>query len=195
MQTPPPGPTRSCCRPGRSASAARPRGRLTSQTTHTDGVVAGIDVAPTVLEHLGLAGPRRGQGPADHVREPGATPRRSRDAHRAPARRAAAPPAGAVDAARDLGRAAARGDARRRPPRDALGVSRRAARGAVAAVGPAADGGARAVADRGAAARDGPRAGSRARSRTGSPAGRAARSSPRSPGWPPTRSTSPSGRR
>jgi len=34
-----------------------PAGRLTSESTHVDGVVAGIDITPTVLEHLGLAVP------------------------------------------------------------------------------------------------------------------------------------------
>ena len=34
-----------------------PAGRLTSETTHVDGIVAGIDIAPTVLEHLGLPVP------------------------------------------------------------------------------------------------------------------------------------------
>jgi len=34
-----------------------PAGRLTSESTHVDGVVAGIDVTPTVLEFLGLAVP------------------------------------------------------------------------------------------------------------------------------------------
>jgi hypothetical protein len=34
-----------------------PGGRLTSETTHVDGVVAGIDIAPTVLGHLRLPVP------------------------------------------------------------------------------------------------------------------------------------------
>lgn len=34
-----------------------PAGELTSDTTHVDGIVAGIDVAPTVLNHLGLPVP------------------------------------------------------------------------------------------------------------------------------------------
>ena len=32
-------------------------GELTSETTHVDGVVAGIDIAPTALKHLGLPVP------------------------------------------------------------------------------------------------------------------------------------------
>jgi len=34
-----------------------PAGRLTSESTHVDGIVAGIDITPTVLEHLGLPVP------------------------------------------------------------------------------------------------------------------------------------------
>ena len=68
MQTPPGGTDAQLLPTGALGLGGTPAGRLTSQTTHTDGVVAGIDVAPTILEHLGLAGARRRQGAADHLR-------------------------------------------------------------------------------------------------------------------------------
>ena len=83
-----------------------PPRQLTSDTTHLDGIVAGIDVLPTALDWLGIDDARQGQGPADRAR---LRPQRrgARVARRPPARRAAAAPAGAVDAARRLARRAA----------------------------------------------------------------------------------------
>ena len=68
MQTPPGGTDAQLLPLGALGLGGTPGGRLTSQTTHTDGVVAGIDIAPTVLRAPGGRGPRRRQGPADHLR-------------------------------------------------------------------------------------------------------------------------------
>lgn len=57
MQAPPGGTDAQLLPVGTLGLGGTPAGRLTSQTTHTDGVVAGIDIAPTVLRHLGLAEP------------------------------------------------------------------------------------------------------------------------------------------
>jgi hypothetical protein len=57
MQTPPGGTDAQLLPTGALGLGGTPGGSLTSQTTHTDGVVAGIDVAPTILEHLGRSVP------------------------------------------------------------------------------------------------------------------------------------------
>ena len=57
MQTPPGGTDAQLLPTGALGLDGAPAGRLTSQTTHTDGVIAGIDVAPTILEHLRLPVP------------------------------------------------------------------------------------------------------------------------------------------
>ncbi len=54
MQAPPGGADAQLLPTGALGLGGTPGGRLTSQTTHTDGVVAGIDLAPTILEHLGI---------------------------------------------------------------------------------------------------------------------------------------------
>lgn len=62
MQAPPPGGSAQLLPVGTLGLGGTPAGRLTSQTTHVDGVVAGIDIAPTVLEHLGLPVPDEMKG-------------------------------------------------------------------------------------------------------------------------------------
>ena len=57
MQAPPPGTDAQLLPVSTLGLGGTPAGRLTSQTTHVDGVVAGIDIAPTVLGHLRLPVP------------------------------------------------------------------------------------------------------------------------------------------
>lgn len=62
MQAPPPGDNAQLLPLGALGLGGAAGGRLTSRTTHVEGVVAGIDVAPTVLEHLGLPVPNEMKG-------------------------------------------------------------------------------------------------------------------------------------
>jgi len=62
MQAPPPGDSAQLLPLGALGLGGTPGGRLSSPTTHVEGVVAGIDIAPTVLEHLGLPVPRAMKG-------------------------------------------------------------------------------------------------------------------------------------
>lgn len=57
MQAPPPGTDAQLLPTGVLGLGGTRGGHLTSSTTHTDGVVAAIDVVPTVLEHLGVTVP------------------------------------------------------------------------------------------------------------------------------------------
>lgn len=64
MQMPPGGTDAQLLPVATLGLGGTPGGRLTSQTTHTDGVVAGIDIPPTVLGHLGLNVPGAVKGQA-----------------------------------------------------------------------------------------------------------------------------------
>ena len=55
--------SRSCCPPGRPALVD---GNLTSPSTRTDGLVVSTDIAPTVLERLGVEVPDEVTGTRDH---------------------------------------------------------------------------------------------------------------------------------
>lgn len=57
MQSPPPGKDAQLLPTGTLGLPGVPGGRLTSETTHSDGEVAAIDIPPTVLEHLGIGVP------------------------------------------------------------------------------------------------------------------------------------------